>query len=69
MIPTEKAMEYAQSHLQPVRIVWLNKGPEIYDAVAAVELCSNRCVSGCIMAAVAQDKTLEDMLNRLIDGE
>ena len=68
MTSTEKAMEYARARLQPVRIVWLDKPPEIYDTVAAVELCSNRCVSVYIMAAVAWDKMLEGMLNRLIDG-
>ena len=69
MSSAEKAMDYARSHLQPVRIVWLDKQPEIYDAVAAVELCSDRRVSGYIVAAVAQDKELEAMLNKLIDGE
>ncbi len=69
MTHAEKAMEYAQHHLQAVRIVWMNKPPEIYDAVAAVELCSNRRMSGSVMAAVAQDRALENMLNRLIDGD
>lgn len=68
MTPREKAMDYARAHLQPVRIVWLDKKHEVYGAVEAVALCSNCRVSGRIMAAVAHDKTLEAMLNKLIDG-
>lgn len=34
----------------------------------AVGLCSDYRVSGRIMGLVAQDKKLEDMLNKLIDG-
>ena len=69
MTLAEKAIEYAHHHLQAVRIVWMDKEPEIYDAVAAVKLCSDRCTSGRVTAAVAQDKALELMLNRLIDGD
>lgn len=69
MTQVSTALAYAQTHLQSVRIVWLDRQPEIVDAVEAVTLCSDRCVSGRIIAAVAQDKKLEDMLNQLIDSE
>jgi len=68
MMLIREALRYARAHLQPVRIVWLDRPPEIYDAVAAVELCSDPGVSGRIVAAVAQDKRLEKLLNQLIDG-
>lgn len=69
MIQISTVLDYARTHLQGVRIVWLDRQPEIVDAVEAVTLCSDCCVSGRIIAAVAQDKKFEDMLNKLIDGE
>lgn len=66
---TEKVMDYARTHLQAVRIVWMERDPEMLSAVDAVVLCSDRLVSGSIVGAVAQDKTLENMLNKIIDGE
>ncbi len=65
----EKVLCYAQTHLQAVRIVWLDREPEICAGTEAVTLCSDRSVSGRIIAAVAQDKRLERMLNELIDGD
>lgn len=65
----EESLAYARTHQQAVRIVWLDRGPEILPAVEAVELCSDRGVSGRIVAAVARDKRLEDMLNKLIDAD
>lgn len=62
-------MEYARKHLQAVRICWVDQKPTECGAVDAVKLCSDRCVSGRIVGAVAQTKALEDMLNKLIDGE
>ena len=35
----------------------------------AVKLCSDRRVSGRIVGVVARDKALEDVLNKLLDGE
>jgi len=64
-----EALSYARTHMQGVRIVWLDREPEICDGVEAVELCSDPGVSGRIVAAVAQDKKLETLLNKLIDGE
>lgn len=69
MTSTEKALKYARTHLQAVRICWIDRHTEIYGAVEAVALCSDRPLSGRIISVVAQDKTLEDMLNRLLDNE
>ena len=66
MTPTEKAMEYAQQHLQAVRVCWIDRQPM---KCGAVELCTDYRVSGRIVGVVAQDKTLEDMLNKIIDGQ
>lgn len=62
------ALDYARTHMQAVRIVWLNREPEILSAEDAAVLCSNRMAAGRIMAAVAQDKQMEAMLNALIDA-
>lgn len=64
-----KALEYAQTHLQAVRILWLDREPEMLSTVEAVELCSNCCVSRRIVRAVAQDERLNDMLNKLLGRE
>ena len=69
MTPREAAMEYARKHLQAVRVCWVDRKPTECGAVEAVELCSDRYVSGRIVGVVAQDKGLEDVLNKLIDGE
>lgn len=69
MTPAEKAMEYAKKHLQAVRVCWVDQRPTECGAVEAVELCSDFSVSGRIVGVVARDKALEDMLNKLIDGE
>lgn len=67
MTPTEEALEYARTHLQAVRICWLDKRVEEYGAIEAVALCSDRPLSGQTVGVVAQDKRFEDMLNKLID--
>lgn len=69
MTLTEKVMDYARQHLQAVRICWVDRQPMECGAVEAVELCADYRVSGCIVGVVAQDKKLEDMLNRLIDSD
>lgn len=69
MMPAEKAMEYARKHLQAVRVCWLDRQPTECGAVEAVRLCADRSVSGRIVGVVARDKALEDVLNRLLDGE
>lgn len=69
MTPREKAMEYARTHMQAVRIVWMDREPEILSATDAVAMCSNRGMSGRIVGVVAQDKALEGVLNKLLDYE
>lgn len=69
MTPREAAMEYARKHLQAVRVCWVDRQPTECGAVEAVKLCANRGVSGHIVGVVAQDKGLEDVLNKLIDLE
>lgn len=65
----KESLDYARTHLQAVRIVWVDRAPETLPTVDAVALCADRGVSGRIVAAVAQEKTFEDMLNKLIDAE
>lgn len=67
MTLTENVLEYARTHLQAVRICWLDKRVETYGAVEAVRLCTDNPRSGQIVGVVAQDKRFEDMLNKLID--
>ena len=64
-----KAMEYARKHLQAVRVCWVDRQPMECGAVEAVELCADCGVSGRIVGVVAQDKGLEDILNKLLDDE
>lgn len=54
--------------MQAVRIVWVDREPEILSAEDAVVLCSDHFASGRIIAAVAQGKQMEAMLNALIDA-
>lgn len=69
MTIADKARDCARSYYQTVRIVWIDHRATEHGAVEAVELCADCKVSGRIMAAVAQDKALEAMLNKLIDGD
>lgn len=69
MTQREKAVEYARKHLQAVRVCWVDQKPTECGAVEAVKLCSDRGVSGRIVGVVARDKGLEDVLNKLVDGE
>ena len=64
----EKTLDYARTHLQAVRVCWVDRQPTECGAVEALWLCSDYGVSGIIMGVVAQDKKLEEMLNKLIDG-
>ena len=68
MTLTEKAMKYALQHLQAVRICWVDRKPVECGAVEAVKLCADYRVSGRIVGVVARDKTLEDLLNKIIDA-
>lgn len=69
MTPTEKAIAYAKTHLQAVRVCWIDRHTEICGAVEAATLCADRALSGRIVGVVAQDKALEDMLHQLLDDE
>ena len=69
MTLTDKALEYARTHLQGVRICWIDREVTICGAVEAVTLCSDCGVSDRIVGVVAQDKNLESMLHKLIDRE
>ena len=53
MTLTEKAMKYAQGHLQAVRVCWVDRRPTECGAVEAVKLCTDRNVSGRIVGVVA----------------
>ena len=65
----DRARSYARQHPQTVRLSWITRKVTTSDAESAVELCANRLVAGCLMGAVADDKALEDLLNRLIDED
>lgn len=69
MAMVDKALAYARAHLQAVRICWIDQPPTVCDALEAVALCSDCYASGRIVGAVAQDKALEDILNKLLDDE
>ena len=69
MTLAEKTMEYARQHLQAVRVCWVDRPQEVCGAVEAVNLCADRRTAGHIVGVVAQNKTFEDMLNRLIDAD
>ena len=64
----DAALNYARTHLQAVRIVWVDREPEIVSAEEAVVLCSDCRAAGRMVVAVAQDKRMEAMLNGLIDA-
>lgn len=69
MTLTEQAMEYARTHLQGVRLCWLDKRVSICEAPEAVALCSDLFTARRIVGVVAQDKKLEGMLHRLMDSK
>lgn len=69
MNPTERITEYARTHPQEVRICWLDRRITVCSAENAVVLCADRGVSGRIIGTVAQNKHLDDMLNKLLDDE
>ena len=69
MTLADRVTEYAQQHPQTVRLCWVNHRIALCPAVEAVEMCAVPHVAACIVGAVADDKIIEDLLNRLIDGE
>lgn len=69
MTLAERAARYARQHPQQVALAWVDRTKRTYTAYMAVQLCTNRQTAGCIMGALTTDKTLERLLNRLVDGE
>ena len=69
MTLADRTMEYAQQHPQTIRLCWVNRRMAVCEASEAVKLCAVPHVAACIVGAVADDKTMEDLLNRLIDGD
>lgn len=69
MTPIEIALEYARTHLQPVRICYINRHTEVCGAVEAVALCTDKPASSQIVGVVAKDSLLTNMLNQLLDSE
>ena len=64
----EKALEYARTHLQAVKICWVDKRVSVCSALEAVELCSYAGTAGSIVGVVAQEKPMQVLLEQLIDG-
>lgn len=65
----DRAANYARQHPQTVRLSWVSRKVTTSTAESAVELCADPLVAARLMGTVADDKTLEDMLNRLIDRD
>lgn len=65
----EQAAQYAREHPQKVTLAWVDNSTRTYPGDKAVKLCADRCVSGHIVGAEAQDKILTSMLNALLDNE
>ena len=65
----KESLDYARTHQQAVRIVWMDREPEIVSAMDAVWLCSDYGTVGRISAVVAQDKKLQAVLNKLMDDK
>ncbi len=65
----DKAKRYAKAHPQEVALAWVDGSKRTYTADKAALLCSVPRVAACVMGAEAPDKTLEDMLNKLLDDE
>lgn len=69
MTLAEEALLYAKAHPQEVALAWVDGSKRTYTADKAARLCGDSRVAACIIGAEAPGKTLEDMLNRLLDDE
>lgn len=69
MTAAEDVRNYAQQHPQTVRLCRIDRQVVVCSAATAVQLCAIPSVAARMIGAVADDKTLEGLLNRLIDGE
>ncbi len=47
---------------------WVNHRIALCEASEAVKMCAASHIAACIVGAVADDKTVETLLNKLIDG-
>lgn len=65
----QAAQDYAQQHPQAVQLCWVDRRVAVCPASEAVNICAVPHVAAGIVGAVALDKTLEELLNRIIDGE
>lgn len=52
-----------------VTLAWIDRKTTVCSAEEAKALCADRRVSGRIVGAMAADKALEAMLNKLLDAE
>lgn len=55
--------------MKEVTLVWVDRKTTVCSAEEAKALCADRRVSGRIVGAMAADKDLENMLNKLLDAE
>lgn len=69
MTTAEAARDYAAQHPQTVRLCRIDRQVVVCSAATAVKLCAIPSVAARMIGAVADDKTLESLLNKLIDAE
>lgn len=55
--------------MQTVTLVFTDRHAEQHTAEDAERLCSNPEISGHIVDALTENRTLQDRLRRLMDGE
>lgn len=66
---TDKARRYALAHPQTIRLSWVSRKVTTSTAESAVELCADPLMAVRLMGTVADDKTLEGLLNQIIDRD
>ena len=66
---TDKVLRYTKQHPQEVMLAWVDRKTTVCSAEEAKALCADRRISGRIVGAMAADKALENMLNKLLDAE
>lgn len=64
-----EAIKYAQQIRKPVFLSWVDGSKREYQStMKTVELCYSVRIAACIVGAECEDKTLEKMLNALLDS-
>ena len=64
-----ETIKYAKLNNEPVFLSWVDGSRREYkNAMQAVELCYAVRIAACIIGAACEDKTLEKMLNALLDS-